>query len=219
MARPAGQDTKETRARILDTALDEFAAKGFDGARLDAIVEACGFNVNTIYYHFGSKEALFVAVMEEAYRKIRAEHRELELAELPPEEAIARLSRHIFRIFMNDQRLVALLDSENLHRAAHIAKSDQIRGMYDGIIDAIAGILAEGVVAGVFQPGIDARELFITISALGYFYVSNQYTLSVILDERLHDPSRIARREDHVVAVVLGYLRDKAPGRSDIGST
>lgn len=218
MARPAGQDTKETRARILDTALDEFAAKGFDGARLDAIVEACGFNVNTIYYHFGSKEALFVAVMEEAYRKIRAEHRELELAELPPEEAIARLSRHIFRIFMNDQRLVALLDSENLHRAAHIEKSDRIRGMYDGIIDAIAGILAEGVTAGVFQPGVDARELFITISALGYFYVSNQYTLSVILDERLDEPARIARREDHVVAVVLGYLRDRAPGISDIGS-
>jgi len=213
MARTAGQDPKETRARVLDAALEEFSTKGFDGARLDAIVQACGFNVNTIYYHFGNKEALFLAVMEEAYRKIRAEHRELELMGLPPDQAIATLSRHIFRIFMGDQRLVALLDSENLHRAVHIAKSKVIGGMYDGIIAVIDRIVTEGAAAGLFRSDVDARELFITISALGYFYVSNQHTLSVILGDRLSDVDRVARREDHVVAVVLGYLRDTVEGK------
>jgi len=210
MARTAGQDPKETRARVLDAAIEEFSTKGFDGARLDAIVQACGFNVNTIYYHFGNKEALFLAVMEEAYRKIRAEHRELELADLPPDQAIAMLTRHIFGIFLGDQRLVALLDSENLHRAEHIAKSKVIGGMYDGIIAVIDRIVQEGARRGQFRQHVDPKELFITISALGYFYVGNQHTLSVILGDRLGDSERIKRREDHSVDVVLGYLRDGA---------
>lgn len=212
MGRPTQRDPRETRAQILEIALEEFAAKGYEGTRLDSIVKATGFNVNTIYYHFGSKDLLFVAVMEEVYRRIRIEHRELELTKLPPDAAIAELSRHIFRIFVRDQRFVALLNTENLYRAEHISKSERISTMYHGILDSIRRITEEGAEQGMFRRNVDSKELFITISALGYFFVSNQHTLAVILGDSLQGAERAARREQHVVEVVLGYLRDLHAG-------
>lgn len=207
LARPTARDPKETKDKILEIALEEFAAKGFNGARLDSIVKASGFNVNTVYYHFGSKEALFVAVMEEAYRRIRAAHREFELVSLPPDQAIEKLTRHIFQVFVNDPRFVALLGTENLHRAEHIKQSNKIKGMYDPIISTIAGILDKGSKQGLFRENVDAKDLFITISALGSFYVYNSFTLSVILSEDLHKDDRIEHWEEHICAVILGYLR------------
>lgn len=208
MARPADRDPSETRERVLQAAFDAFATHGYDGARLDAIVQSSGYNPNTIYYHFGSKEGLFIAVMEEAYRRIRVEHQDIELLALPPDEAIRALARHIFRVFLRDRRFVNLLNSENLHRAEHIKKSDRIRGMYDPIVETLAIVVERGANRGLFRTGIDPRELFITISALGYFYVSNLYTLSVILSEDLEADERVAERERHVCDVVLSFLRD-----------
>jgi AcrR family transcriptional regulator len=55
----------ETKARILDAALDEFATHGVAGARVDRISAAAGCNKNLLYVYFGSKENLFVTVLEQ----------------------------------------------------------------------------------------------------------------------------------------------------------
>jgi AcrR family transcriptional regulator len=64
-------DPEKTKQDILDVATHEFAAKGLSGARIDEIAERIRTSKRMIYYYFGSKEALYLAVLEDAYRRIR----------------------------------------------------------------------------------------------------------------------------------------------------
>ncbi len=63
--RPRLRDPEGTRRRILAAALQEFSAKGIDGARVDAIAERAGTNKRMLYYYFGSKDDLFRAVLRQ----------------------------------------------------------------------------------------------------------------------------------------------------------
>ena len=201
------RNAEQTKERILASAMAEFAAKGFDGARLDAIVKKAKVNINLVYHYFGSKEGLFLAVMEAAYQTMRAHHGEIEIKGKDPVEAMSSLMRRTFRIFADFPEIIGLLNSENLYQAKHIAKSPHIRELYNPLLSTIGEVLDRGVAAGVFRPGVDPKELFISINGEGYFYLSNRYTLGFILDENLLDEARMARREEHIVEVILSYLR------------
>src|SRR5436309_2418163 len=76
--------------------------------------------------------------------------------------------------------LISLINSENLHRARHLKSSKKVRQLHSPFVKLIADILARGVVNGVFRPGLDPVEVYITIAAVGYFYLSNNWTLSAI---------------------------------------
>jgi TetR/AcrR family transcriptional regulator len=201
------RDSVATKATILQCALKEFADHGFDGARMDRIVKAAGINVSLAYQYFGSKEQLFVAVMEQAYGTIRANHRDIDIRDLEPVQAMEALVRSQFRIFVNYPEMIGLLNSENLHRGKHIATSPYIGSLYNPLLATIELLLARGVRAGSFRADVDAQDLFISLTGMGYFYLSNRYTLSVILNRNLDEPAAIQRHEDHIVSVVLGYLR------------
>jgi len=66
------RDPDRTRARILSAALAEFAAKGFAGARIDAIARRAKGNKRMIYHYFGNKEDLFSAVLRHKMTERRA---------------------------------------------------------------------------------------------------------------------------------------------------
>lgn len=196
-----------TRQRILDAAVAEFAAKGLAGARVDEIAARAGANKRMIYAHFGSKEELWVAVLEAAYAAKRAEERALAVDALPPEEAMARLVAFNLRYTAAHPDFVALLNQENIHRAAYLAQSDQVPAMYSPLVGQIGTVLARGEAAGVFRAGVDPVQLYITIVALGHFYVANLHTLSTIFRADLGETAALAAREAHCIAVVRGYLR------------
>ena len=196
-----------TRERILDCATREFADRGFDGARIERIVRATGCNISLVYQYFGSKEKLFITVMEAAYATMRAAHRDIDIRNLDPVEAMATLVRSTFRVFIQHPQLIGLLASENVQRARHIAKSGYIRGLYNPLLDTIAGVLGRGADAGLFRRDVDPTDLFISLNGIGYFYLSNRYTLGVILNRDLMQPEALQHHEDHMVDVVLGYLR------------
>ena len=65
-------DPARTMAGILDVATKKFAEKGLSGGRIDEIAAATNTSKRMIYYYFGSKEGLYVAVLEAAYRRMRA---------------------------------------------------------------------------------------------------------------------------------------------------
>ena len=65
-------DPERTMAGIIAVATAEFAAKGLAGGRIDAIADATHTSKRMIYYYYGSKEGLYLAVLEDAYRRIRA---------------------------------------------------------------------------------------------------------------------------------------------------
>lgn len=205
------RDPERTRRRIMEAATHEFSTKGLSGARIAEIAARAGTNKRMLYHYFGDKEALFLAVLEKAYLDIRSRERALDLEHLPPREAMRRLVETTWDHYIEHPEFINLLNSENLHRARHLKTSRKAREMHSPFADMITQILRKGEEEGVFRSGVDPVDLYISIAALGYFYLSNQHTLSVIFDRDLMAPEQLARRRSHMVEVVLGYLRPIAP--------
>ncbi|RYJ02065.1 MAG: TetR family transcriptional regulator [Acetobacteraceae bacterium] len=196
-----------TRQRILDAALGEFAAKGLAGARVDEIALRAGANKRMLYAHFGSKEELWLVVLEGAYAAKRAEERALQVDALSPAAAMQRLVEFNLRYTAAHPELVALLNQENIHQAAYLKRSAQVPAMYSPLLEQIRAVLERGVAAGLFREGVDPMQLYVTIVALGHFYLANIHTLSTIFGAGLESEAALRAREAHSVAVVLGYLR------------
>ena len=196
-----------TRQRILDAALGEFAAKGLAGARVDEIALRAGANKRMLYAHFGSKEELWLVVLEGAYAAKRAEERALQVDALPPAAAMQRLVEFNLRYTAAHPELVALLNQENIHQAAYLRRSAQVPALYSPLLEQIRAVLERGVAAGLFREGVDPMQLYVTIVALGHFYLANIHTLSTVFGAGLETEAALRAREAHSVAVVLGYLR------------
>jgi TetR/AcrR family transcriptional regulator len=203
----SARDPLATKARILDAATNEFALRGYDGARVGAVVKRARCNINLVYHYFGNKEKLFIAVMERAYSNIRLHHKDMELRNADPQEAMRGLIVSTFRMFVESPEAIGLLVSENIHRARHIKNSALIVSMYDALLDFIRETLDRGVASGVFRAGVDATDLFISINAEGYFYLSNRHTLGVILHQDFMTEDRLRQRESFITDVIMGFLR------------
>ncbi|MCB1859115.1 MAG: TetR family transcriptional regulator [Gammaproteobacteria bacterium] len=196
-----------TKEKILEAAVAEFAEKGFGSARVDAIAQKAGANKRMLYHYFGNKEALFVAVLEQAYQDIRDHEQALDLQRLDPAQAMRELIRFTFRYFVDHPEFIRLLNNENLYGAVHIRRSHRVLAMHTPLVEQLGQVLRRGVAAGVFRPGIEPIQLYITVAGLGYFYLSNAATLGTIFGKDLTAPRALEQRLEHMTAVVLGYLR------------
>lgn len=208
--RPRAQGRRapeRTREQILQAAIREFADKGLGGARVDAIAARAGANKRMLYHYFGGKADLFLAVLERIYDDIRHAETELHLEALDPVEAMRALVEFSFGYFIANPHFIPLLNSENLHRARHLKRSQRIREMHSPLVAMISRMLERGQAAGLFRRDVDPVQLYVSIAALGYFYFANMHTLSTIFGRDLAAPRRIAERKRHAVDVVLGYLR------------
>jgi AcrR family transcriptional regulator len=204
--RTASRDPEATREAILTAATDEFADFGLGGARVDRIAERAGINKRMLYYYFGQKEGLFLAVLERAYAKIRGEEQNLNLTQVEPAEAIRRLIAFTWNYYLENPSFPTLLNSENLHRARHLKKSARVRTLHSPFVATIADVLERGSRSGLFRCGVDPIQLYISIAALSYFYLSNNYTLSTIFDRDLMAPKAKRERLSHMTDLVLGFL-------------
>jgi AcrR family transcriptional regulator len=203
------RDPERTRARILEAARTEFARRGLGGARVDQITARAGSNKRMIYYYFGNKEALFLAALESAYAHIRKAEQSLKLTDLDPAEGMRRLVQFTWEYDLAHPEFITLLNSENLHRARLLKKSKQIRALHSPLVAMLESLLQRGQRAGVFRRGVDPVQLYISIAALGYFYLSNNYTLSTIFGQDLMQARALQQRLAHMTALVLGYLSAK----------
>ena len=202
----ARRDPERTRARILEAARVEFARRGLGGARVDQITARAGSNKRMIYYYFGNKEALFLAALESAYAHIRNAEQSLKLTDLDPAEGLRRLVRFTWEYYLAHPEFITLLNSENLHRARLLKKSKKIRALHSPLVAMLESLLQRGQRAGVFRRGVDPVQLYISIAALGYFYLSNNYTLSTIFGQDLMQARALKQRLAHMTELVLGYL-------------
>ena len=212
--RVAGQrDPARTRMAILDAATLEFTAKGLTGARVDTIASRSGVNKRMIYHYFGDKEGLYLAVLEETYSAIRMAEVELHLADREPMDGIRTLIEFTWNYFIAHPEFLSLLANENMHRAKYLRQSERVRALHSPFIDTITQLLRRGEKAGLFRRGVDAVQLYISIAALGFFYMANQHTLSTIFGRDLVTPDQLAARGAHIVEVVLAYLAPPASNR------
>ncbi|MCZ7566961.1 MAG: TetR family transcriptional regulator [Burkholderiales bacterium] len=218
-ARPEsrGRDPARTRARILDAATGEFARHGLAGARVDRIAERAGANKRMLYYYFGDKDALFAAVLEHAYRSIRAAEQTLNLLDVEPIEGVRRLVAFTWCYYLEHPEFLALLNSENLHRGRHVRGSRRVRAANSPLVATLGAILRRGERAGAVRPGVDPVQLYISIAGLAYFFLSNNYTLSAVFGRDLATAHARRARLEHMVDVITGYLTasgaDRPPRR------
>lgn len=196
-----------TSEQILTAATQEFGERGFGGARVDNIAARAGANKRMIYHYYGNKKQLFLAVLEAAYAEIRSHERELDLDHLEPIEAVRKLVAYTFTYFLEHPEFIRLLNNENLYDAVHIKSSKKIPKMHSPLVGQIEGVLARGQEAGIFRNGVDPVQLYISVAAVGYFYLSNASTLGTIFGRDLKTKKALKERLDHIEGVILGYLR------------
>ncbi len=200
------RDPVRTKARILNAATQEFSRHGLGGARVERITKRAGANKRMLYYYFGGKEQLFVAVLEKAYEDFGNAQRELHLDEFEPAEAMRRLMAFLWDYFLDNPEFIRLLNSENLHQAKHLKRSTRVHELASHILSILGGVVRRGQAAGVFRPDVDINQLYITVTGVGYFYLSNRYTLSTLLAMDMLAPESRTARLAHITEVVLAYL-------------
>ncbi|MCA0212467.1 MAG: TetR family transcriptional regulator [Proteobacteria bacterium] len=200
------RDADRSQNTILAAARDEFAEYGLGGARMDRIAERAGLNKRLIYYYFEDKEKLFEAVLEQAYLHIREAERALKLLDLKPADAIRRLVEFTWNYYLDHPEFLTLLNSANLHKARHLQGSERVREMNSPLIAMLGEILERGRKEGSFRGGIDPVQLYVSIAALSYFYLSNSFTLSSIFGRDLLATKARSERLSHMCDVILGYV-------------
>ncbi|MDA4847824.1 TetR/AcrR family transcriptional regulator [Hoeflea poritis] len=210
-ARPVTRDPEKKSKIILKAARKEFASAGFDGARVDRIAAKSKHSKGLIYHHFQSKDELFRSVLVQMYQELSEENKELFLEEFEPQAGVIRLIEHTFDYFANNPDFIILINAENLMKAQHLRKSEDVRKSFEPLRASLDALLKKGAQQGIFRPNVDSTELYISIVALGYFYLSNMHTLSVVFDKALGDEKAIAARKQHIKELVLGFLRNKEP--------
>ena len=208
-ARGRTADGELSKQEILAVARAEFAEKGLSGARIDEIAEKTSTSKRMIYYHFGSKEALYRAVLEEAYNGIRSTETAVPIDTMNAEEALAANIRITFDYHHENPEFVRLVMNENIHKGAFVSGVAGIERRNESVIRVLSDILARGVAEGVFRDDLDPVDLHMTISALCFYNVSNRYTFSQIFNRDMTSPEAVARRREQVVEIVLASCRKR----------
>ncbi len=200
-------DPARTMAEILAAASREFAEKGLDGGRIDAIADATRTSKRMIYYYFGSKEGLYLAVLEDAYRRMRGIESQQQLENLEPEDALRRLVGFTFDHHHANQDYIRLVMNENIQRGEFLARSKIIQELNVPAISAIQSICRRGQEQGIFRDGLDAVDIHASISALCFFNVSNQHTFDLIFKRDGQSPLALATRRENVIEMILRFMR------------
>ena len=194
------------RGRILGAATAEFASRGFKGASMDAIAARTNTTRALINYYFGSKEQLYLAVLERVYAEIRAAEIELDLDHLSPAEAIRCIVEFTYNYYVEHEDFVRLVVAENQAKGRHMKKSAAMRTLNRPIVDTLGAVIARGQADGTFRADVDPIDVHMSIAALGMFNVTNQYTFGAIFQRAMGAKGDVSRRRRMVVDMILSWL-------------
>lgn len=200
-----------TRRAILRAATKVFAKYGYDGGSVEKISKSAKSYDRMIYYYFGSKEGLFIAVLEGIYRSMDEAESAIALDAAQPVATLTAVIRFMHGYYRKNPEFVTLLNTENLHKGRHIAKSMRAGEYSSHAIAVIREVLASGVAQGLFRVDVAAREVYLLIASTGYFYMSNRHTLTTFLGEPLETPEAVARWEAFVIDTVLRSVSIERP--------
>ncbi|BEU98515.1 TetR family transcriptional regulator [Acidovorax sp. DW039] len=200
-------DPDRTMANILEVATAEFADKGLAGARIDEIAALTHTSKRMIYYYFESKEGLYLAVLEESYRRIRQIETSLRLEDMEPEAALRALVGFTYDYQLGNPDFIRLVMNENMHRGEFIRRSTTIQELNVPVINAVQAVYERGVAAGVFRPHMDPIDLHMSISALCFFNVANRHTFSAIFKRSFDEAEAIAKRRESIIEMVVRFVR------------
>jgi AcrR family transcriptional regulator len=201
------RDPEGMQRRIVQAATREFANQGYGGARIERISAAAGTVDRMLYYYFGSKEGLFRAVLEHAYEELGAAEQRLMLADAEPVAGMRALIAFTWNYYFKHPEFIRLLNSENLHKGEHVRHSNRVKALSFPLLSILTDLLERGAAQGKFRANVDAVQVYLTIAALAYFYLSNRYTLSRFLGRELMSAAQRRRWLEHVTALVLDHVQ------------
>ncbi|QTX03544.1 TetR/AcrR family transcriptional regulator [Agromyces archimandritae] len=204
------RDAERTKAELLDVATEVFADAGYSGARVDEIADRTRTTKRMIYYYFGGKEQLYLAVLEKAYRGIRDAERTLEVGDLAPVEAVRRLAELTYDHHVRHSEFIRLVAIENVHRGEFIRRIESIRELSRPAVDILDDILERGRADGSFRTAVDAFDVHLLISSYCVFQVANQHTFGYLFDRDLHEPALAGHLRTMIGDVVVGWLTSPA---------
>lgn len=194
-----------TRQKILAAAEAAFAEKGLYGARIDEIAQSADANKRMIYAYFGSKELLYIAVLEEVYRRMAVQEKELLDRPMGCEEAVRAIIGHYFRFLRDNPTFVKMVLWENLNEATYFRQS-QAQFIKGTVLELLREKLKQGVREGIFFAGLDVDETVLSVNMFCFSYFSNQYTMAQIMKVDFQDPMVFQKRCDHVTDLLMTYL-------------
>lgn len=201
------QDPEAVQEDILRVALEVFSESGLSGARIDEIAARTRTSKRMIYYYFGDKKGLYMRALEAAYATVRAGEDQLDLAALPPDEALARLVAFTFDHHRSNPAFIRMVMIENIHNAECLAASEVIRNMNVSAIEKLADICRRGEAEGLFRKGLDPVALHWQISALSFFNVSNRPTFSALFGDAVFSEEGQGALRGQVVDTLLAAVR------------
>lgn len=202
--RKAGKTTKEA---ILAAAEVVFAKSGYHGASTVDIAKQAKCYESLIYYHFGNKDKLFAAVLENAYRKLVAAEQELEVDYDDPKGALAEVVLFMWRYYHSHPELIILLNTENSLKGKHVKQSSALGKFLPNAIRVLQSVVEAGVRHDVFRSDVNVDDLYITVMGLGYFYLSNRYTLTAFFGKDLMAAAERERWERTIVETVFNSVK------------
>ncbi len=202
----ARHDPQRTRREILEAASKVFAEKGFSGANVDEIVAKVAITKPTLYYHFGSKEGLFAAVLEDVYAGMRQIESSLSLESLPADDAVRALVRATFDYHAAHPDWIRLISVANIHEAKHIAGSQSLAPRNAAILGILGDLVARGVREGLFREGVDVFHLHLLIASFCFYRVSNRHTWKAIFKRDLHAAEDAKAQREAIVEAALRFL-------------
>jgi len=200
------RDAERTRAEILDVATAEFAERGYSGARVDEIADRTRTTKRMIYYYFGGKEQLYIAVLERAYSQLRDAEQTLDVDHLEPLRAIRELAELTFDHHERHPEFLRLVAIENIHRAEHINRSSVLTSINTRAVDLIARILRRGREQGAMRRDVDPLDVHMLISAFCVFRTVNRHTVQAIFGRDLGERSRRPHYRKMLGDIVVAYL-------------
>jgi len=201
------RDAERTRAEIIEVATDEFAQRGYSGARVDEIANRTRTTKRMIYYYFGGKEQLYLAVLERAYAEIRLAERTVDVDHLDPVAAVRRLAEVTFDHHEAHPAFIQLVGVENAQQARHMAHVARLVDLNSSAVAVLHRVLERGRADGVFRSDIDALDVHMMISSFCFFRVANRHTFGALFDRDLLDPARRIHYRTMLGDLVTGYLR------------
>lgn len=200
------RDADRTRAELLAVATQVFAEDGYSGARVDEIAERTRTTKRMIYYYFGGKEQLYIAVLERAYSAIRALEKQVDVEHLEPEEALRQLAALTFDHHEANPDFIRLVSIENIHHGEHMSKSATLRNLNSPAIELIRRILERGYASGAFRRRVEAIDLHVIISSFCVFRIANRHTFGALFDHDLTAPELRETYRRMLGDMVVGYL-------------
>lgn len=204
---PKTKQSRITRKAILEAAEFVFARNGYAGATVKHISQQAECYESLIYYHFGNKDKLFTAVLTNTYQKLIKAEQALELNTDDPEQALGDITLFMWNYYQKNPELIILLNTENLLKGKHLSSISSMSEFLSPALEVLEGVVQKGTEQGIFRPDINIVDLYITIMGLGYFYLSNRYSLSVFLDRNLMNKAELERWGQVIVQTVLASVR------------